>query len=139
MYNATCAECGRSCEVPFQPNFDKPVYCSECFQTKRRGEDGGRSDYGDRGGDRRSDRGSRDERRSAPDNSGKQFESLNTKLDKIISLLSQNSIKREEKESVTVKSEEKKAEKPLKKAVAKKEVKVAKKASVKKVAKKSKK
>ena len=35
MYQATCAECGKSCEVPFRPSGDKPVYCSNCFENKR--------------------------------------------------------------------------------------------------------
>jgi CxxC-x17-CxxC domain-containing protein len=34
MHQATCAECGRPCEVPFRPTGDKPVYCSNCFKTK---------------------------------------------------------------------------------------------------------
>ena len=32
MYPATCAECGKSTEVPFQPRGDKPVYCSDCYR-----------------------------------------------------------------------------------------------------------
>ena len=28
MHQATCAECGTSCEVPFKPNGKKPVLCS---------------------------------------------------------------------------------------------------------------
>jgi len=40
MHRATCAECGRSCEVPFKPSGDKPVYCSECFGNQQS------SDYG---------------------------------------------------------------------------------------------
>ena len=35
MYPATCSECGRDTEVPFQPRSDKPVYCRECFQLRR--------------------------------------------------------------------------------------------------------
>lgn len=31
MFKATCAECGRPCEVPFRPSGDRPVYCKECF------------------------------------------------------------------------------------------------------------
>jgi len=31
MYPATCAECGKDTEVPFQPRGDKPVYCSDCY------------------------------------------------------------------------------------------------------------
>ncbi|MEE8413388.1 MAG: CxxC-x17-CxxC domain-containing protein [Dehalococcoidales bacterium] len=35
MFPATCAECGKSTEVPFQPRGDRPVYCSECYQKVR--------------------------------------------------------------------------------------------------------
>ena len=35
MFQATCAECGKSTEVPFQPRGDKPVYCSDCFRNIR--------------------------------------------------------------------------------------------------------
>ncbi len=35
MFPATCAECGKSTEVPFQPRGDKPVYCSDCYRKIR--------------------------------------------------------------------------------------------------------
>jgi CxxC-x17-CxxC domain-containing protein len=35
MFPATCAACGKSTEVPFQPRGDKPVYCSDCFRKTR--------------------------------------------------------------------------------------------------------
>lgn len=35
MHSAVCAECGHNCEVPFKPSSDKPVYCSDCFSSKR--------------------------------------------------------------------------------------------------------
>lgn len=35
MYPATCDECGRETMVPFMPSGNKPVYCSECFATRR--------------------------------------------------------------------------------------------------------
>ena len=35
MYPATCSNCGKQTEVPFQPRGDKPVYCSECFESQR--------------------------------------------------------------------------------------------------------
>jgi CxxC-x17-CxxC domain-containing protein len=31
MFETVCAECGKTCQVPFQPRNDRPVYCSECF------------------------------------------------------------------------------------------------------------
>lgn len=36
MFPAVCAECGKSTTVPFSPSSDKPVYCRECFQPRRR-------------------------------------------------------------------------------------------------------
>lgn len=36
MYDVICDECGASCQVPFQPRGDRPVYCSDCFEKHRR-------------------------------------------------------------------------------------------------------
>ena len=35
MFPATCAECGRDTEVPFEPREGRPVYCSDCFNKIR--------------------------------------------------------------------------------------------------------
>jgi CxxC-x17-CxxC domain-containing protein len=35
MFKAVCAECGSETEVPFQPNQDKPVYCSDCYNKNK--------------------------------------------------------------------------------------------------------
>lgn len=35
MFDAICADCGKSCKVPFQPRDDRPVYCSDCFANNR--------------------------------------------------------------------------------------------------------
>ena len=35
MFPATCSECGKSTEVPFQPRGDKQVYCSDCYRKVR--------------------------------------------------------------------------------------------------------
>lgn len=43
MFSATCAACGKSCQVPFQPSGEKPVYCSDCFQGQRNSRPSGRS------------------------------------------------------------------------------------------------
>ena len=32
MFSATCATCHQTCEVPFRPNGEKPVYCHDCFR-----------------------------------------------------------------------------------------------------------
>ena len=31
FFDATCANCGKECKVPFEPKTDRPVYCSDCF------------------------------------------------------------------------------------------------------------
>jgi CxxC-x17-CxxC domain-containing protein len=40
MFPAVCSSCGKDTQVPFQPRGDKPVYCSDCFESVRGG--GGR-------------------------------------------------------------------------------------------------
>lgn len=35
MYPAICSECGVETTVPFQPTGDRPIYCRDCFQSKR--------------------------------------------------------------------------------------------------------
>lgn len=35
LYPATCSECGKETEVPFNPSPGKPVYCRECFQSRK--------------------------------------------------------------------------------------------------------
>lgn len=66
MFDATCADCGNKCSVPFQPSGDKPVFCSNCFGEKK--------GNGSRGVEQ--------------PKYNEQFEALNSKLDKILSLLS---------------------------------------------------
>ncbi len=107
MFSATCAECKKTCEVPFRPSGDKPVYCSYCFSKHK--EDG--SDHprrNDGGGERRDERprgatnsfASRTpsfDRAPKPqvDNTlvadlKKQIENVNNKLDKVMELLKRN-------------------------------------------------
>jgi|SRR5208283_4405045 len=35
MYPATCAQCGKATQVPFEPRSGRPVYCSDCYRTMR--------------------------------------------------------------------------------------------------------
>ncbi|MBC8531849.1 zinc-ribbon domain containing protein [Gehongia tenuis] len=35
MHDAVCAACGAPCKIPFVPKNDRPIYCSECFQSHR--------------------------------------------------------------------------------------------------------
>lgn len=41
FHTATCAECGRPTEVPFKPTEGRPVYCRDCYQSKRTDRPGG--------------------------------------------------------------------------------------------------
>jgi len=92
MHQATCDKCGESCEVPFRPTGDKPVYCSACFGNKK--EIGN-----NRGGDRSSQRDSSNYRAPAKPDFGsnrsdisrgnndevkRQLEILNGKMDLLI-------------------------------------------------------
>jgi len=35
MYPAVCSECGAQTMVPFQPTSGRPIFCKNCFQSKR--------------------------------------------------------------------------------------------------------
>ena len=35
-YDAVCAECGAPTTVPFKPTQGRPVYCRDCFRSRRR-------------------------------------------------------------------------------------------------------
>jgi len=94
MFKAVCSECGKTCEVPFRPSGDKPVFCNECFGKKK----------GDTGTAPRNDRARPDESfgrgprmdfaprppAHAPvggDPMHKQMEAINSKLDRLIKLM----------------------------------------------------
>ena len=93
MSKATCSECSNICEVPFKPNGERPVFCSNCFMSKRDGTFN--NDRDERKGNVReiSRRDSRDEKPtySAPANNNstevaemkKQITNLNTKIDSL--------------------------------------------------------
>ncbi|MDP2860459.1 MAG: hypothetical protein Q8N98_01960 [bacterium] len=113
MHKATCAECGSSCEVPFLPTGDRPIYCSKCFETRRN------KDGDSRGSDSRSfGRPNFEEKRPYPATSGggekanielseklmEQLNSFHAKLDKIISALEPKTV-----EPLTPKKRSKKA------------------------------
>lgn len=91
MHQAICSNCGKACEVPFKPNGSKPVFCRECFQANRTGESR-RPDFEGRNNNfpppppRFDDRGPH---QPPLEPHKEQFEALNVKLDKILSLLSE--------------------------------------------------
>jgi len=81
MHKAVCDECHKSCEVPFRPSGDKPIYCNDCFNSKRSNDDRGpRRDFGDRPAPSFS--------KPAPAPMGndmsKQLSEMNSKLDRLV-------------------------------------------------------
>ena len=34
-FTVTCAGCGRPADVPFKPTGSRPVYCRDCFRSRR--------------------------------------------------------------------------------------------------------
>ncbi len=109
MFQATCAKCHNSCEVPFRPNGEKPVYCNDCFGGKE--ERGNFTPRFEKRDDRseRSFRPAREERNDRPfvkqDNGNeevkRQLSDLNRKIDSLVELMKRvvdkPEVKKEEK------------------------------------------
>ncbi len=92
MYQAVCSNCGKDCQVPFQPTGSKPVYCSNCFEANNGGPS---SRFEGRDSQRSFDRGPRnfenrspDRDRNASSQSTQQLTAINDKLDRILRMLS---------------------------------------------------
>lgn len=125
MHKATCADCGQTCEVPFRPTGDKPVFCSNCFGEKKGGRDFGASKPAFkpafRGGDRERPMAPRPDRRI--DDLKTQLDNLQFKVDKLLEIVSSS---HQAKDGGPVKGDEKKeikskvVKKVAKKVVAKK-------------------
>lgn len=97
MHSAICSECGNKCEVPFRPTGDKPVFCNNCFASKRDGDTRSfdkprhedRGDRGDRshGFDQKPafSKPAGDDKRI--DELKRQVDMINTKLDSLIKMV----------------------------------------------------
>lgn len=99
MFDATCGNCGKACQVPFRPVDGRPVFCTDCFS--RGNTDGSRNDA-PRGDFKRDFKpsfnqgssGGETYRAPKPANDPrmndviKQLESMNSKLDKLIGAMS---------------------------------------------------
>lgn len=94
MHKAICSNCGKECEVPFKPTGSKPVFCRDCFQANRLGDNrsGGRDNYQKRDF---GDRANQEARPAQVPNYSEQFQALNTKLDKILNLLTEKEAENE--------------------------------------------
>lgn len=122
MHQAICADCKKSCEVPFKPNGMKPVYCKECF-PKNGGQVSSGNDfqkksfkpaynssptYAPKPQYQNSDRKS--------DDLSKQLEMMNAKFDKLISLTETLVLKVEFKPAFVAVPKSEKSAKPEKTA-----------------------
>ncbi|MBP9749340.1 MAG: hypothetical protein KBD21_01210 [Candidatus Pacebacteria bacterium] len=89
LYQATCTECQKRCEVPFQPAYGKPVFCRDCFRPKN----AARTDTVSNDRARRPDHRTPMRMESVPQRAHvdteylKHLDALNQKLDKILTLL----------------------------------------------------
>ena len=124
MFQATCSDCGKSCEVPFRPVEGRPVFCRDCFAKNAPGaverpprEEGGFKRPFNKFEDRRERPPFRPESSPSPRIDGtqmialtKQLELLNIKLDRLIQTI----------EVERAFAEPKAAKKPAKKPAAKK-------------------
>lgn len=135
MHQATCASCGKVCEVPFKPNGKKPVYCKECFAAnggpEASGGDRPRFDRKERFNAPRKEFGAPAHQAqgfSRPDAGiaevKRQIDALNTKIDKIMAMLSADKAPAPQPEVASAEAvapvEAVPVEKKVKKAVAKK-------------------
>jgi len=88
MHDAICDDCKKQCQIPFKPSSDKPVYCSDCFNKRggpaRRDDSAPRRDFGGRP---QNDFNSAPARVGGNDDIKKQLESMNVKLDRLISAI----------------------------------------------------
>ena len=85
LHKTICSKCGKECEVPFRPTGAKPVFCRDCFR-----DNGGASDSRRPEGNFSRPSFDRNESRNKSGEGPQykeQFEALNSKLDKIIDLL----------------------------------------------------
>ncbi len=35
MFDVKCSDCGKDSQVPFKPTEGRPVYCRDCYASKR--------------------------------------------------------------------------------------------------------
>ena len=113
MHQAICDQCGKSCEVPFRPTGEKPVYCNACFGDKRetgnnrRGDRFPQKNYNNYKIPIKPDFGS-DISKGNNDEVKKQLEILNGKMDRLIkaveAMASTNPLVAEEKIKEKVKA-----------------------------------
>lgn len=119
LFKAVCSKCGKDCEVPFKPTGSKPVFCRDCFKANG-GFDANRSEARSFGRPQFDNR-TNDRPTAAPlqPNYKEQFEAINSKLDKILKILTPTvyekvvEVKEKPQEKIVVATEKQPEEKPI--------------------------
>ena len=78
LHKVVCDKCGVTCEVPFRPTDNRPVFCRECFKKNKSPGQSNKFESGGKSNDRF-------ESKSNP--SAEELEKINRKLDKIMRAL----------------------------------------------------
>lgn len=98
LYPATCAQCNKSCEVPFRPNGEKPVLCRDCFRAANPTEGGRDSSAGRPAYPKRDFDKPYAGKTPTPNTDGqmaslkRELELINSKLDKIMNIVKESSL-----------------------------------------------
>ena len=121
MFRAVCSECGKDCELPFEPRDGRPVYCSDCFEKKEGGSRDSRDSRESRDrGPRRPDRPDFQRKEAPAFQNNAQLQEISVKLDRILEALTSSYSKKEIEKVVVEEKKEPKAEKKIVKATKKK-------------------
>jgi CxxC-x17-CxxC domain-containing protein len=86
LHKTICSKCGKSCEVPFRPTGSKPVFCRDCFRENG-GSDSRRPERRDFPRPNFDNRNANNSSTTESPQYKEQFEALNSKLDKILKIL----------------------------------------------------
>lgn len=102
-HRATCDACGSSCEVPFRPTGEKPVYCSSCF-THQPGSFASRKPMGHSARPERANRSERPDR----DQSDilNEIRSLHKKMDQLLEIFAEMEVVTEDEDDMDDEEEE---------------------------------
>jgi len=94
LHQATCSVCGNTCQVPFKPSGDRPIFCRDCFRKEGGGgpERGGRFERGGRPPFQRPERFEQRAPAGALESGQmmRELEKINDKLDRVLKAMEGN-------------------------------------------------